>query len=39
LCIPYVFILDAITEDCEDEAEVYEEEENFDHVADQGKLY
>ena len=38
LCIPYLFI-DASTEEYEDEAEVYEEEEeNCDNCTNQGKL-
>ena len=38
MCIPYLFI-DASTEEYEDEAEVYEEEEeHFDNSTNQGKL-
>ena len=38
LCIPYLLI-DASTEEYEEEEEAYEEEEeNFDHCTNQGKL-
>ena len=38
MCIPYLFI-DASTEEYEDEADVYEEEEeHFDNGTNQGKL-
>ena len=37
LCIPYLFI-DASTEGYKEEEVIYEEEENFDHCTNQGKL-